>query len=252
MTKKSQTEAQVSTGQTPIGLTGRTINPPYELTGQVINPSHDAVRIINPSYTPVVGVGGIAFGSSVNLLSASETDISELRREIAAAKSQLSESQKQILSLQKQFTEKVSKSQLSELVANIQSLSESIEVTQKRIEQAQDRSNQLTAPLILPTPEDMKIGLVPTHWLDRLEEYRSDENFVNLLIGLFGGAFLGMLGAAFLSPKDSFSTYAIAFLILLLVITISCIVFLSRIRKRTNELRQKMNNFSLPQDKTAK
>jgi hypothetical protein len=55
------------------------------------------------------------------------------------------------------------------------------------------RSEELKAKIILPPPEITDVALFPSTYLDRLEEYRSDANITFLLIGMFGGAILGIL-----------------------------------------------------------
>ena len=51
----------------------------------------------------------------------------------------------------------------------------------------------LTAPVEIPTPEQMKVKLVPSHLLTRLEETRSDETRWITIASTFGGALLGFI-----------------------------------------------------------
>lgn len=69
----------------------------------------------------------------------------------------------------------------------------SLEEALQTINRASAKSKELTAEVVLPSDETMAVHLVPSHLLERLEEYRSDENKVFLLIGAFSGAILGIL-----------------------------------------------------------
>jgi transcriptional regulator with XRE-family HTH domain len=53
-------------------------------------------------------------------------------------------------------------------------------------------SQSITAPVILPPPEDMEVRLVSSTSLQRLEEYRSEENKWYAVMGIFLGAVLGI------------------------------------------------------------
>lgn len=55
------------------------------------------------------------------------------------------------------------------------------------------RPSDYYAPVELPTPEQMKVRLVPSHLLTRLEETRSDENRWSNIAALFIGAALGFI-----------------------------------------------------------
>ena len=68
-----------------------------------------------------------------------------------------------------------------------------IQEIKKKLENARSTSEQLTAPVILPAPEDIQVRLVSSTSLQRLEEYREEENNWFSLSGVFFGAFLGML-----------------------------------------------------------
>ena len=72
-----------------------------------------------------------------------------------------------------------------------------IQEIKKKLENARFTSEQLTAPVILPAPEDIQVRLVSSTSLQRLEEYREEENNWFSLSGVFFGAFLGMLANHF-------------------------------------------------------
>jgi hypothetical protein len=52
---------------------------------------------------------------------------------------------------------------------------------------------EITAPVKLPSQEAMTVQLGPVHFIERLEEYQSDENLGFTLIGLFIGAIIGVV-----------------------------------------------------------
>lgn len=61
------------------------------------------------------------------------------------------------------------------------------------IEKAGEIGRNLTADVVLPPAKDLRVKLVPSDTLDRLEEYRADEAKAYLLVGAFLGAVLGIL-----------------------------------------------------------
>jgi hypothetical protein len=58
--------------------------------------------------------------------------------------------------------------------------------------QPSERDN-LYAPIILPSQKDLAVKLAPIYQKERLDEYEEDQNIFSILIGLFAGAFLGIL-----------------------------------------------------------
>lgn len=79
--------------------------------------------------------------------------------------------------------EKVPNDQIQSRLLRIQNLAN----------RAYGRSDELTARILLPPTEMTDVQLLPSGVLERLEEYRSDENIAYLLIGGFGGGILGIL-----------------------------------------------------------
>ena len=51
------------------------------------------------------------------------------------------------------------------------------------IQKASERGQELKAKILLPPSELMNVQLVPSHSLERLEEYRSDEKKTYVLLG---------------------------------------------------------------------
>ena len=191
--------------------------------------------------------GIIGFSSQYgNMMGVSNSDITELKKELMEAKTQLEDSQKQIKTLQKEFTGDRSRKQIEALQTQISALATTLEATQSKLGQAQARSNDLVAPIIIPAIDDMKINLVPTNWLERLEEYRSDERIYSLLFGLFGGALLGMIAAWFANSQNSINAYAVAFLLVLVILTMACAIIFYRANQRAQGMRKKMLDINKP------
>ncbi len=63
----------------------------------------------------------------------------------------------------------------------------------KSIESATEQGHELKAKVLLPPSEYLNIQLVPSHTLERLEEYRTDEKKIFVLLGSFLGSILGIL-----------------------------------------------------------
>lgn len=91
------------------------------------------------------------------------------------------------------------KEQVAELhgaVAGGRKLSQEVERLEgllATIEKAGEIGRSLSADVVLPPAEELRVKLVPSDSLDRLEEYRADESKAYLLLGAFMGAALGIL-----------------------------------------------------------
>jgi len=94
-------------------------------------------------------------------------------------------------------------------------LTPTMQQIEKLVEKAQEKTKELTAPVLLPSPQAIEVRLVASHSLDRLEEYRADESLYFLLIGLFGGAVLGILSNWFTNETLTMTRFSIVFIIFL-------------------------------------
>lgn len=92
-----------------------------------------------------------------------------------------------------------------------------LESLQDAIAEAQATSHDLAPPIVLPPMEDLQIRLVSTNSLQRLEEYRSEENLLLSFAGLFLGALLGILTN--LITGGTIQTEMWLFVVLLLLMT---------------------------------
>lgn len=118
-------------------------------------------------------------------------------------------------------------------------LAQMIERFEKTIDRTSEASSRLQAEILLPPEEEMRVRLVPSDSLDRLEEYRSDENKAYLLIGIFSGAVLGILSNWV--TADDFQVTRISVTLMLLFVTLATLAYswarqssqrASRIRQR--------------------
>lgn len=74
----------------------------------------------------------------------------------------------------------------------LRAISSEIRTIRDDLSQMKIPSAHLSAPIILPPPEDMEVRLVSSTSLQRLEEYRSEENKWYSVTGIFMGAILGI------------------------------------------------------------
>lgn len=103
--------------------------------------------------------------------------------------------------------EAVSEKDFAKLARRLDEISEAVEKAEKI-------SHRLSADVILPPPEELRVRLVPSDSLERLEEYRSDKSAYSLFTGIFLGAALGIL-SNWVTNKDSDITR----------ISIICVIF---------------------------
>ncbi len=115
----------------------------------------------------------------------------------------------------------------------------------KLADRAVGRSEGLSARIVLPPPEMTDVHLVPTHSLDRLEEYRSDENIVYLLIGTFGGATLGIISNWVTNDPFVITPLSGILLALLVILTVACILWARRIQHRAQAVKEQILSESI-------
>ena len=90
-----------------------------------------------------------------------------------------------------EISAKLNKEPAKQIGENSEIISE-IHKLQEILQQVQIPSQSITAPVILPPPEDMEVRLVSSTSLERLEEYRSEVNKWYTIVGIFLGAILGI------------------------------------------------------------
>lgn len=124
--------------------------------------------------------------------------------------------------------------------ANNPQLEQQIQSLSQLVHQALESSERLKVSVTLPPEKDMTVRLVTTHSIERLEEYKADENIAYLLIGLFGGSSLGIIGNW--ATSDDFATTKVSILLLLLMLAlaIGSILWVYRIERRAAKVRSKI------------
>ncbi|PAX98978.1 hypothetical protein CKO50_23435 [Pseudoalteromonas sp. HM-SA03] len=84
-------------------------------------------------------------------------------------------------------------------------LASAISDMQSAIADLQKTSSDITAPVALPSKDELQVRLISTTNFDRLEEYRSGENkwfsFGCLFAGMLGGILVNIITGASISPN---------------------------------------------------
>lgn len=110
----------------------------------------------------------------------------------------------------------------------------------KTIDRASAKSKELKADIVLPPKEVMDVRLVPSHSLDRLDEYRSDENKAYLLIGAFCGTILGILANWATDENFTITRPSLVFMGVFLVLALLSITWAYQISRRAKKVREEM------------
>jgi hypothetical protein len=140
----------------------------------------------------------------------------------------------ELASLRQQLDE-IKKGTITDEQLNVR-LEEMVRTTSRAI----GRSEELTARVILPPSELTDVQLLPSGMLERLEEYRSDENLVYLLIGAFSGAILGILSNWATNDPFVITRFSIILLVLFLALTLLSVSWAGRLRKRANQVKEQI------------
>lgn len=98
----------------------------------------------------------------------------------------------------------------------------------------------LKASVRVPPEEEMTVTLVKVDSLDRLEEYRSVQNIIFLLIGLFGGSTLSILVNWTTNEAFIITRFSLVLIALFFVLTIICALFAFCLHQRINSVLNRM------------
>jgi VIT1/CCC1 family predicted Fe2+/Mn2+ transporter len=98
----------------------------------------------------------------------------------------------------------------------------------------------ITAPVKLPSQEAMTVQLGPVNYIERLDEYHSDENLAYALIGLLVGAILGIIADGFVQIPVQFSSLSIILIIILVIFSGFSLLWLIRIRNRRKSVQKQI------------
>jgi len=114
-----------------------------------------------------------------------------------------------------------------------------IEEMLKTANRAIGRTEELTARVLLPPPEMTDVQLLPSGVLERLEEYRSDENIAYLLIGTFVGSILGILSNWVTNDPFIVTKFSLVLLGLFVMLTFICILW-ALLRPKLSHINQQL------------
>lgn len=104
--------------------------------------------------------------------------------------------ERQIETLQAKLTEittAVSTVATTPQAALLEELQEMKQTLEQMRSQTTVATQQLTAPVLLPAPQDMEVRLISAASFERLEEYRGEESKWSSVAGVFAGALLGIV-----------------------------------------------------------
>jgi transcriptional regulator with XRE-family HTH domain len=117
-------------------------------------------------------------------------------------------------------------------------ISEELQNAMDAVSRLQTTSREITAPVTLPSSDDLTVSLVPSSVLERLEEYRSEESKWLSGLGIFIGAMLGI----FINVATGGSMSAQAWIILAVLLVMVCFTGWSAwtYRQRGNKLKEQL------------
>lgn len=102
-------------------------------------------------------------------------------------------------------------SQPEQLLSQVQDL-------QAAITELQATSKEITAPVALPSKQQLEVRLIPTTSFERLEEYRAEENRWFTWAGIFLGAVIGLFINLVTGGKATITTWIVAATFFIMVI----------------------------------
>lgn len=115
-----------------------------------------------------------------------------------------------------------------------------IEALAATIESAGEIGKKLSADVVLPSSKDLRVRLVPSDSLDRLEEYRSDESKAFLLTGAFLGATLGTLSNWVTQEAFEFTKASVVFMGFFVGVALLAGTWALQIGKRARRLKRRL------------
>lgn len=110
------------------------------------------------------------------------------------------------------------------------------------VRQQQELMSNVYAPIEMPTPEQMKVKLVPSHLLNRMEETRSDETHWHSVAWAFVGAILGVIVNWATSSQIEITRPAIVVIATFAVVSILSFIAAKRYSDRAKDIRTEMLN----------
>ena len=119
-------------------------------------------------------------------------------------------------------------------------INQRIDIIAKSIQSATEQGHEIKANVLLPPSEYLNIQLVPSHTLDRLEEYRIDEKQIFVLFGSFLGCILGILSSW--ATQKSFIMNRTSWVLLIMCIIVASLsaYYAYVISKRVEKVKSKL------------
>lgn len=206
-----------------------------------------------PTRVPVVHAGPFLTTTGEFVFSGrpDAEEVDTLKKELAATTDQITAVWNQVAGLQAQLTKNAQTEQNQAIQAEVAAIAQTVSQVQTQLTQAQRQTEGLTAPIVMPTPEDMQIRLVPTHWLERLEEYRADEANAKAIALLFCGAILGILINWATSEQFIVTRFSVVLILLFGLLAAGLGRWVARVRQRATLMRDRMLRFTDVQQMTA-
>lgn len=173
-------------------------------------------------------------GNRINNSTQSNTSVRELNIQIQDLKDSISSLSEHVLKNNNGGNSAKQSPQSETLLSQVQDL-------QSAIAELQTTSKEITAPVALPTKQQLEVRLIPTTSFERLEEYREDENKWFTWSGLFLGAVIGILVNLITGGQATISTWIVAatFFIMTIITGFSAWNYSQRAKNLRNEIIEK-------------
>jgi hypothetical protein len=102
------------------------------------------------------------------------------------------------------------------------------------------RLQDVSAPIYVPDREDIAILLVPFDTVHRLEEYRAEHQYWEVVMWTFIGSILGVIVNWTTSQPIIFSKVSVILLIMLTIFTVIAFASSIKYKKRVEKIKEKM------------
>ncbi len=209
-----------------------------------LNESQTNGLLISAKYPPIqetiTSGGGTAVEAAMKLLNYNIYGQTPANSSYQELNIQIQDLKDSISSLSENFTKSNAANstknppQSETLLAQVQDL-------QTSISELQATSKEITAPVALPTKQQLEVRLIPTTSFERLEEYRAEENKWFTWSGVFFGAVIGIFVNLVTGGEATISTWivAITFLVMVIVTGLSARNYSQRAKNLRDEIIEK-------------
>jgi transcriptional regulator with XRE-family HTH domain len=157
-----------------------------------------------------------------------------LSTEYSSLKSELNVQIKDILSTVESLSRRIDNQDNNTLGGEL-SAKEEVKALKQEIAQLQATSKRIMAPVSVPDPEEMEVKLIPSTYIERIEEYRSEESnwfsWFGVFLGSIIGVFVNVVTGGQMSPE------AWVLIVIFAIMTSLCFWFGRAARTRANKLK---------------